>query len=174
MKRRNFGRKGTVSAVGFGCMPRPHQGRRPKPSYEGLPVKRQVLVSVNSSYRAGHTPCQPRIRRDHAIPDHDPSIRERSSLRRVQSSHRRPDGPSGFCGDRQPSTSLGEREMRGLRRFDFKDRSLWNDAVHYVTPQGDEQLASQGDDHDFPDPPSSHCADACAEPHGQGAVRLPA
>src|SRR5271165_2097446 len=108
-----------------------------KPSYEGPEVKRQVSVSVNSGYQAGRTPCQPRIRRDHAIPDHDPSIRERSSLRRVQSSHRRPDGPSGFCGDRQPSTSLGEREMRGLRRFDFKNRSLWNDAVHHVTPQGD-------------------------------------
>jgi hypothetical protein len=30
------------------------------------------------------------------------------TLRRVQSSHRRPDGPLGFCGDRQPSTSLRE------------------------------------------------------------------
>src|SRR5208283_2605937 len=59
-------------------------------------------------------------------------------------------------------------------RFDFENRSLWNDAVHHVTPQGDEQLASQGDDHDFSDPPSSRCADTRAEPHGQGTARLPA
>jgi hypothetical protein len=41
------------------------------------------------------------------------------------------------------------------------------------SPQGNEQLASPSHYHDFPDPPS-HCADTCAEPHGQPAVRLPA
>jgi hypothetical protein len=92
-------------------------------------------------------------------------------LRRVQSSHRRPDGPSGFCGDRQPSTSLGENGKSASRRFQFC--SVGNDAIRHVAPQGYEQLAGQGDDYDLPDPPA-HCADARAEPHGQGAVRLPA
>ena len=39
--------------------------------------------------------------------------------------------------------------------------AVGNDAIRHVAPQGDEQLASQGDDHDFPDPPS-HCATFCA------------
>ena len=54
--------------------------RRPKPSYEGRHVKRQVLVSVNSDYQTGCAPCQPRIRRDPAIPNHDPCIREKEFL----------------------------------------------------------------------------------------------
>jgi hypothetical protein len=56
------------------------KGRRPKPSYEGRQVKRQVLVSVNSDYQTGCAPCQPRIRRDPAIPNHDPCIREKEFL----------------------------------------------------------------------------------------------
>jgi len=56
------------------------KGRRPKPSYEGLHVKRKVLVSVNSDYQTGCASCQPRIRRDPAIPDHDPCIREKEFL----------------------------------------------------------------------------------------------
>jgi len=36
-------------------------------------------------FRDRMSSCQPRIRRDRPIPDHDPSIRERSCLRRVQS-----------------------------------------------------------------------------------------
>ena len=59
---------------------RPARGRRPKPSYEGRQVKRKVLVSVNSDYQTGCAPCQPRIRRDPAIPNHDPSIREKEFL----------------------------------------------------------------------------------------------
>ena len=59
---------------------RPGKGRRPKPSYEGRQVKRQVLVSVNSDYQTGRAPCQPRIRRDPAIPNHDPCIREKEFL----------------------------------------------------------------------------------------------
>ena len=51
-----------------------------KPSYEGRHVKRQVLVSVNSDYQTGCAPCQPRIRRDPAIPNHDPCIREKEFL----------------------------------------------------------------------------------------------
>ena len=51
-----------------------------KPSYEGRQVKRQVLVSVNSDYQTGCAPCQPRIRRDPAIPNHDPCIREKEFL----------------------------------------------------------------------------------------------
>ena len=50
------------------------------PSYEGRQVKRRVLVSVNSDYQTGRAPCQPRIRRDPAIPNHDPSIREKEFL----------------------------------------------------------------------------------------------
>ncbi len=43
-------------------------------------LKRKVLVSVNSDYQTGCAPCQPRIRRDPAIPNHDPSIREKEFL----------------------------------------------------------------------------------------------
>jgi hypothetical protein len=53
-------------------------------------------------FRDRMSSCQPRIRRDRPIPDHDPNIRERSCLRRVQSAHRRPCGSGVFCGDRQP------------------------------------------------------------------------
>ena len=35
----------------------PAKGRRPKPSYEGSQVSRQVLVSANSGYRAGVFPA---------------------------------------------------------------------------------------------------------------------
>jgi hypothetical protein len=53
---------------------------RPNPSYEGRQVKRKVLVSVNSDYQTGCAPCQPRIRWDPVIPNHDPSIREKEFL----------------------------------------------------------------------------------------------
>ena len=46
--------------------------RKTETSYEGRQVERKVLVLVNSGYQAGRAPCQPRIRRDPAIPNHDP------------------------------------------------------------------------------------------------------
>ena len=87
---------------------RSRQGRHPKPSYEGPQVKRQLLVSASSGLTdRGELPANlvsgGILRSLTTIP----ASGKRSSLRRVQSSHRRPDGPSGFCGDRQPSTSLG-------------------------------------------------------------------
>jgi hypothetical protein len=88
------------------------KGRRSKPSYEGPEVNCQLLVSVNSGLKTGTRPANlvsgGIIRSRTTIP----ASGKRSSLRRVQSSHRRPDGPSGFCGDRQPSTSLGESELK--------------------------------------------------------------
>ena len=89
--------EGTVGAVcaeansaAIGADPSAMRKRRPcrlpsawsrrKPSYEGLHVKRKVLVSVNSDYQTGCASCQPRIRRDPAIPNHDPCIREKEFL----------------------------------------------------------------------------------------------
>src|SRR5580693_7354597 len=76
---------------------------------------------------------------------------------------------SAATANRRPH--LGKRRNLVLRSF--HSCSVGNDAILHVAPQGDEQLARQGHYHDFLDPPS-HCADTCAEPHGQGAVRLPA
>ena len=50
--------------------------------------------------------CQPRIRRDRPVPNHDPSIRERSCLRRVLSARRHPCGSSVSCGNRQPLNAI--------------------------------------------------------------------
>jgi len=50
------------------------------------PVSSVALpFAVELRFRDRMYSCQPRIRRDRPIPDHDPSIRERSCLRRVQS-----------------------------------------------------------------------------------------
>jgi hypothetical protein len=90
----------------------------------------KLLVSANSDLIDRRTSCQPRIRWDLMIPDHDPSTQERSSLRRVQSSHRRPDGPSGFYGDRhqvERRTSFvsgwaAKKPIHGTSKFPSRSR----------------------------------------------------
>ena len=52
---------------------------------ESFRFTKPAPFAVELRFRDRMYSCQPRIRRDRPIPDHDPSIRERSCLRRVQS-----------------------------------------------------------------------------------------
>jgi hypothetical protein len=79
--RREHGRRArsVVSRRRFGV------GAAPGADLRTRRGQRKVLVSVNSDYQnsdyqTGCAPCQPRIRRDPAIPNHDPSIREKEFL----------------------------------------------------------------------------------------------
>ena len=58
----------------------PHGAGVRNPRMRAAKSSAQVLVSVNSDYQTGCAPCQPRIRRDPAIPNHDPCIREKEFL----------------------------------------------------------------------------------------------
>lgn len=75
----------------------------PRPAQtSGSRAQRRFRFAGELRFRDRMWSCRPRIRRDRPVPNYDPSIRERSCLRWVQSVRWHPCGSSVSCGNRQP------------------------------------------------------------------------